>query len=182
MLSRVCTYHNSMICKLEQLETSPKSSNKRVAKSTTYCHTQKAVRHLRRCPPPSESKMHGHSRCVMSVKIVSCNITKNHRATFQKHSNNTIRFSMIIDILIKAEKKKKIQKFWKVTYQIHKVPSFCLHGSLKRIRWLSERRGTRGLGVAEARGADRKRLALHSTSFARCESLPFACTTYAKCT
>ena len=87
----------------------------------------------------------------MSVKIVSWNITKNHRATFRKHLNNTIRFSMIIDLLIKEEK-KKIQKLWKVTYQTHKVPSFCIHGSLKRTRWLTERRGTRGLGVAEARG------------------------------
>ena len=41
--------------------------------------------------------------CYVSEDI----ITKNHIATFQKHSNNTIRFSVIIDIPIKAEKKKK---------------------------------------------------------------------------
>lgn len=84
--------------------------------------------------------------CYVSEDI----ITKNHIATFQKHSNNTIRFSVIIDILIKAEK-KKIQKFWKVTYQTHKVPSFCVHRSLKKIHWLPERRETRGLGLGEAR-------------------------------
>ena len=38
--------------------------------------------------------------CYVSEDI----ITKNHIATFQKHSNNTIRFSVIIDI--KEEKKK----------------------------------------------------------------------------
>ena len=34
-----------------------------------YSHTLKVVQHLRRCPPPSEIKMHRYSRCVMSVKI-----------------------------------------------------------------------------------------------------------------
>ena len=82
--------------------------------------------------------------CYVSEDI----ITKDHIATFQKHSNNTIRFSVIIDI---KAKKKKIQKFWKVTYQTHKVPSFCIHRSLKKIHWLPEKRGTRGLGVGEAR-------------------------------